>query len=42
IFVKGKVVKTVPESKIVDALVEEAIRLGEQLTNTATQEEAQL
>ncbi|MFF0584512.1 flavodoxin-dependent (E)-4-hydroxy-3-methylbut-2-enyl-diphosphate synthase [Streptomyces sp. NPDC003781] len=41
IFVKGKVVKTVPESKIVDALVEEAIRLGEQLTNTATQEEAQ-
>ncbi|MET7320280.1 flavodoxin-dependent (E)-4-hydroxy-3-methylbut-2-enyl-diphosphate synthase [Streptomyces sp. NPDC005549] len=41
IFVKGKVVKTVPESKIVDALVEEAIRLGEQLTNTATQDEAQ-
>ncbi|MEU1050731.1 flavodoxin-dependent (E)-4-hydroxy-3-methylbut-2-enyl-diphosphate synthase [Streptomyces sp. NPDC005897] len=41
IFVKGKVVKTVPESKIVDALIEEAIRLGEQLTNTATQDEAQ-
>ncbi|MFF0692621.1 flavodoxin-dependent (E)-4-hydroxy-3-methylbut-2-enyl-diphosphate synthase [Streptomyces tendae] len=40
IFVKGEVVKTVPESKIVDALVEEAVRLGEQLTNTATQEEA--
>ncbi|MFE8910866.1 flavodoxin-dependent (E)-4-hydroxy-3-methylbut-2-enyl-diphosphate synthase [Streptomyces globisporus] len=33
IFVKGEVVKTVPESKIVDALVEEALRLGEQLAS---------
>ncbi|MEV2248383.1 flavodoxin-dependent (E)-4-hydroxy-3-methylbut-2-enyl-diphosphate synthase [Streptomyces sp. NPDC049970] len=32
IFVRGEVVKTVTESKIVDTLVEEAMRLGEQLT----------
>ncbi|WP_327299766.1 MULTISPECIES: flavodoxin-dependent (E)-4-hydroxy-3-methylbut-2-enyl-diphosphate synthase [unclassified Streptomyces] len=31
IFVRGEVVKTVPESKIVDALVEEAMRLGAEL-----------
>ncbi|MGB3439156.1 MAG: flavodoxin-dependent (E)-4-hydroxy-3-methylbut-2-enyl-diphosphate synthase [Actinophytocola sp.] len=29
IFVKGKVIKTVPESQIVDTLVEEALRLAE-------------
>jgi (E)-4-hydroxy-3-methylbut-2-enyl-diphosphate synthase len=29
IFVKGKVVATVPESKIVETLIEEAMRLAE-------------
>ncbi|WP_069173761.1 flavodoxin-dependent (E)-4-hydroxy-3-methylbut-2-enyl-diphosphate synthase [Streptomyces griseus] len=38
IFVRGKVVKTVSESKIVDALVEEAIRLGEGLDAAAAEE----
>lgn len=41
IFVKGEVVKTVPESKIVDALIEEAIRLGEQLAPNTEEEENQ-
>ncbi|MFE6483766.1 flavodoxin-dependent (E)-4-hydroxy-3-methylbut-2-enyl-diphosphate synthase [Streptomyces sp. NPDC057757] len=41
IFVKGKVIKTVPESKIVDALVEEALRLGEQLADEATDGESE-
>ncbi|MFJ8584307.1 flavodoxin-dependent (E)-4-hydroxy-3-methylbut-2-enyl-diphosphate synthase [Streptomyces sp. NPDC093595] len=31
IFVKGEVVATVPEARIVDALVDQAMRLGEQL-----------
>src|SRR2546421_7100067 len=31
IFVKGEVIKTVPESQIVETLVEEAIRLAEQM-----------
>ncbi|MGW8884048.1 flavodoxin-dependent (E)-4-hydroxy-3-methylbut-2-enyl-diphosphate synthase [Streptomyces sp. NPDC055749] len=31
IFVKGEVVRTVPESKIVEALVEEAMRIGESI-----------
>ncbi|MDX3313296.1 flavodoxin-dependent (E)-4-hydroxy-3-methylbut-2-enyl-diphosphate synthase, partial [Streptomyces sp. ME08-AFT2] len=31
IFVKGEVVKTVPESKIVETLIEEAMRIAEQL-----------
>src|SRR3954466_10608495 len=31
IFVKGKVVKTVPESQIVETLVEEALRLAEEM-----------
>ena len=30
IFVKGKVIATVPESKIVETLIEEAMRLAEQ------------
>ncbi|EXU68476.1 4-hydroxy-3-methylbut-2-en-1-yl diphosphate synthase [Streptomyces sp. PRh5] len=30
IFVKGKVIKTVPESKIVETLIEEAMRLAEE------------
>jgi (E)-4-hydroxy-3-methylbut-2-enyl-diphosphate synthase len=32
IFVKGKVIATVPESKIVETLIEEAMRLAEQAT----------
>ncbi|MFC4584453.1 flavodoxin-dependent (E)-4-hydroxy-3-methylbut-2-enyl-diphosphate synthase [Sphaerisporangium corydalis] len=31
IFVKGKVVKTVPESQIVETLIEEALRLAEEM-----------
>ncbi len=32
IFVKGKVVKTVPEAEIVETLIEEALRLAEELS----------
>ncbi|MFI9260277.1 flavodoxin-dependent (E)-4-hydroxy-3-methylbut-2-enyl-diphosphate synthase [Streptomyces sioyaensis] len=38
IFVRGEVIKTVPESRIVETLVEEAIKLSEQ-PETATTEE---
>jgi (E)-4-hydroxy-3-methylbut-2-enyl-diphosphate synthase len=31
IFVKGEVIKTVPESKIVETLIEEALRLAEEM-----------
>ena len=31
IFVKGQVIKTVPESQIVETLIEEAMRLGEEM-----------
>jgi (E)-4-hydroxy-3-methylbut-2-enyl-diphosphate synthase len=31
IFVKGEVVRTVPESKIVETLIEEAMRIAEQM-----------
>jgi (E)-4-hydroxy-3-methylbut-2-enyl-diphosphate synthase len=31
IFVKGKVVKTVPESQIVETLIEEAVRIAEEM-----------
>jgi (E)-4-hydroxy-3-methylbut-2-enyl-diphosphate synthase len=31
IFVKGEVIKTVPESKIVETLIEEALRIAEQM-----------
>jgi len=31
IFVKGQVIKTVPESQIVETLIEEALRLGEEM-----------
>ncbi len=31
IFVKGEVIKTVPESKIVETLIEEAMRLAEEM-----------
>ncbi|MGW6292324.1 flavodoxin-dependent (E)-4-hydroxy-3-methylbut-2-enyl-diphosphate synthase [Streptomyces sp. NPDC055058] len=40
IFVKGEVVRTVPESRIVETLVEEAVRLGEQLDDDAGTDEA--
>ena len=33
IFVRGKVIATVPESRIVETLIEEAMRLAEQLTD---------
>ncbi|MCT2594636.1 4-hydroxy-3-methylbut-2-en-1-yl diphosphate synthase, partial [Streptomyces sp. N2-109] len=32
IFVKGEVIKTVPESKIVETLIEEAMKIAEQMT----------
>ena len=35
IFVKGEVIATVPESKIVETLIEEAMRLGEQMEAAA-------
>ncbi|MGW3562720.1 flavodoxin-dependent (E)-4-hydroxy-3-methylbut-2-enyl-diphosphate synthase, partial [Streptomyces sp. NPDC000941] len=31
IFVKGEVIKTVPESKIVETLIDEAMKIAEQL-----------
>ncbi|MGA5704755.1 4-hydroxy-3-methylbut-2-en-1-yl diphosphate synthase, partial [Peterkaempfera bronchialis] len=30
-FVKGEVIKTVPESRIVETLIEEALKLAEQM-----------
>ncbi|PPS73262.1 MULTISPECIES: flavodoxin-dependent (E)-4-hydroxy-3-methylbut-2-enyl-diphosphate synthase [Streptomyces] len=33
IFVKGEVIKTVPESKIVETLIEEAMKIAEQMEN---------
>ena len=36
IFVKGKVIATVPESKIVETLIEEAMLLAEQATADGT------
>lgn len=33
IFVRGEVIKTVPESQIVETLIEEAMRLAEQMTD---------
>jgi (E)-4-hydroxy-3-methylbut-2-enyl-diphosphate synthase len=36
IFVKGEVVKTVPEAQIVETLIEEAMRLAEQMTADGT------
>jgi (E)-4-hydroxy-3-methylbut-2-enyl-diphosphate synthase len=31
IFVKGEVIKTVPESQIVETLIEEALRIAEEM-----------
>ncbi|MFE4670246.1 flavodoxin-dependent (E)-4-hydroxy-3-methylbut-2-enyl-diphosphate synthase [Streptomyces sp. NPDC056716] len=36
IFVKGEVIKTVPESKIVETLIEEALKIAEQLEAEGT------
>ncbi|MEU9592174.1 4-hydroxy-3-methylbut-2-en-1-yl diphosphate synthase, partial [Streptomyces sp. NPDC048193] len=36
IFVKGEVIKTVPESKIVETLIEEAMKLAEQTEKDGT------
>ena len=38
IFVKGKVIATVPESKIVETLIDEAMRLAEQALEDGAQE----
>ncbi len=40
IFVKGKVIATVPESKIVETLIDEAMRLAEQALEDGAQEAA--
>ncbi|MEU9335397.1 flavodoxin-dependent (E)-4-hydroxy-3-methylbut-2-enyl-diphosphate synthase [Streptomyces sp. NPDC048290] len=37
IFVKGEVIKTVPESKIVETLIEEAMKLAEQMEQSGTE-----
>ncbi|MER5368678.1 flavodoxin-dependent (E)-4-hydroxy-3-methylbut-2-enyl-diphosphate synthase, partial [Streptomyces sp. NPDC002722] len=37
IFVKGEVIKTVPESKIVETLIEEALKIAEQMDGPGTQ-----
>ena len=34
IFVKGEVIKTVPEARIVETLIEEALRLAEEQRGT--------
>ncbi|MFC7917952.1 4-hydroxy-3-methylbut-2-en-1-yl diphosphate synthase, partial [Streptomyces sp. NPDC057386] len=36
IFVKGEVIKTVPESKIVETLIEEAMKIAEQMEGEGT------
>nr|BAF98622.1 putative 4-hydroxy-3-methylbut-2-en-1-yl diphosphate synthase 1 [Streptomyces argenteolus] len=38
IFVRGEVIKTVPESQIVETLIEEALRLAEEMGNTEGEE----
>ncbi|MFR0356862.1 flavodoxin-dependent (E)-4-hydroxy-3-methylbut-2-enyl-diphosphate synthase [Streptomyces sediminimaris] len=37
IFVKGEVIKTVPESKIVETLIEEAMKIAEQMQEDGTE-----
>jgi (E)-4-hydroxy-3-methylbut-2-enyl-diphosphate synthase len=41
IFVRGKVVRTVPESQIVAAIIEEAVRLADELRNDAGRQPGQ-
>ncbi|MFJ7496604.1 flavodoxin-dependent (E)-4-hydroxy-3-methylbut-2-enyl-diphosphate synthase, partial [Streptomyces sp. NPDC097727] len=36
IFVRGEVIKTVPESKIVETLIEEALRIAEGMEDAGT------
>jgi (E)-4-hydroxy-3-methylbut-2-enyl-diphosphate synthase len=36
IFVKGEVIKTVPEHQIVETLIDEALRLSEQMVEAGT------
>ncbi|MEU2675082.1 flavodoxin-dependent (E)-4-hydroxy-3-methylbut-2-enyl-diphosphate synthase, partial [Streptomyces sp. NPDC007164] len=36
IFVKGEVIKTVPESKIVETLIEEALKIAEGMDRPGT------
>ena len=38
IFVRGEVIKTVPEAQIVETLIEEAMKLAEQMTETGSPE----
>jgi (E)-4-hydroxy-3-methylbut-2-enyl-diphosphate synthase len=38
IFVRGEVIKTVPEAQIVETLIEEAMKLAEQMTETGAPE----
>jgi (E)-4-hydroxy-3-methylbut-2-enyl-diphosphate synthase len=40
IFVKGEIIKTVPESQIVETLIEEAMRIAEQMSEPAGDEGA--
>ncbi|WP_457253281.1 flavodoxin-dependent (E)-4-hydroxy-3-methylbut-2-enyl-diphosphate synthase [Pedococcus sp. P5_B7] len=40
IFVKGEVIKTVPESQIVETLIEEAMRIAEEMGEPMTEESA--
>ena len=40
IFVKGQVIKTVPESQIVETLIEEAMRLAEEMGQQVDGDEA--
>ncbi|MDX2731332.1 4-hydroxy-3-methylbut-2-en-1-yl diphosphate synthase, partial [Streptomyces sp. PA03-2a] len=36
IFVKGEIIKTVPESKIVETLIEEALKIAERMEDAGT------
>ncbi len=42
IFVKGKVIKTVPESKIVETLIEEALKIADQMETSEKSGEPQV
>ncbi|MEU9222625.1 flavodoxin-dependent (E)-4-hydroxy-3-methylbut-2-enyl-diphosphate synthase [Streptomyces sp. NPDC048376] len=42
IFVKGRVIKTVPESKIVETLIEEALKIAEEMEKPETPGEPQV
>ena len=39
IFVRGEVIKTVPEAQIVETLIEEAMRIAEEMGEPVTDEE---